>query len=128
MNQGNNGQLARIIGFAALLEIAASVALLVDPQLVLRLLLGVDGAGAAVLLGRCFGIALLGLGLACWPGGHQTVKGNATWRGLVAYNGMIALYLLFLGTAGLFTGLLLWPAIGLHAALVLLLLWGRRDG
>jgi membrane protein implicated in regulation of membrane protease activity len=42
---------------------------------------------------------------------------------------MIALYLTVLGAAAQWTGLLLWPAVVLHAliALALILLWRREQ-
>ena len=38
---------------------------MIDPAIVVTLLLGAEVAGEGILLGRCFGIALLALGLAC---------------------------------------------------------------
>jgi len=48
-------------------EVGTGVVLMIDPAIVLRLLLGEDFAPAGALLGRFFGIALLALGVACWP-------------------------------------------------------------
>ena len=108
--------LARTLGFAASLELGTGFALLVAPTLVITLLAGEGVSRTAVLLGRFLGIALLGLGLAGWPGRHGAAPGPAV-RGLLAYNALIALYLARLGAAGLWTGLLLWPAVALHAML-----------
>ena len=72
-------------------------------------------------LGRCFGIALLTLGLACWPGRQRAASGTPAFRAMLIYNALIALYLAFLGTVRHRAGLLLWPAVALHAVVALLL-------
>jgi hypothetical protein len=61
------------------------------------------------------GIALIALGIACWPG--------PPLAGMLIYGGLVALYLAYLGFAGTFTGVLLWPAVVLHLILTLLLIW-----
>ena len=67
--------------------------LMIDPAIVVRLLLGVDIAGVALLLGRCFGIALFALGWACWPGRRRTDIPSSAKRAMLLYNVLIALYL-----------------------------------
>ena len=54
--------------FAAVAEAATGLALLIVPSLVGQLLLGVELTGIAIPVARVAGIALIGLGLACWPG------------------------------------------------------------
>jgi len=108
---------------AALGEAATGLALVVAPGLVGRLLLGGELAGAALPFARVAGIALVGLGIACWPG--------PAVLGMLAYSTAVALYLAFLGAAGGQAGDLTWPAVALHAVLSLLLAraWlGRRRG
>ena len=99
--------------FAAVGEAATGLALLVVPSLVGQLLLGVDLTGIAVPVARVAGIALIGLGVACWPG--------PPLAGMLIYTALVALYLAYLGTAGGSTGVLLWPAVALHAILTALL-------
>jgi hypothetical protein len=94
------------------------------PATIVRLLLGMEISGAGIPLSRCFGIALLGLGLACWPV-RQRNENHAPFRALLIYNALIALYLSFLGTAAQLQGLLLWPAVVLHAAVAFALVWLR---
>ena len=48
-------------------EAAMGLALLAYPPIVIRLLFGADDSGAAILTSRFTGIALIGLGVACWP-------------------------------------------------------------
>jgi hypothetical protein len=54
--------------FGAVGEIATGLALLVVPGLVGQLLLGEALTGVAIPIARVLGIALVGLGIACWPG------------------------------------------------------------
>ena len=44
------------------------LALLIVPSLVGQLLLGEELTGIAIPVGRVAGIALIALGIACWPG------------------------------------------------------------
>ncbi len=98
---------------AAVAEIATGVALLTVPSLVGRLLLGEELAGVAIPVARVAGIALISLGVACWPGPPLV--------GMLIYNAAVMLYLAYVGFAGGFTGILLWPAVILHAILTVLL-------
>ena len=110
----------RLLSLAAAIEAVTGLALLVDPPIVTQLLLGVGISGAAIAVGRVAGVALLALGLACWPG---TDTGGAARprRALLTYNLLTTLYLLFLGLRGEWVGRLLWPAVVLHAVLTVLL-------
>jgi hypothetical protein len=113
----------KILAFAAAVEVGTSLALMVNPAIVVRLLLGTEISEVGTMLGRCFGIALLGLGLACWP---NRESGSAAFRAMLIYNVLIALYLAWLGTIGHVEGWLLWPGVVLHAVVALLLVWTWR--
>jgi hypothetical protein len=99
----------------AIAEAGTGLALLVVPSLVSQLLLGEGLAGVAVPVARVAGIALVGLGIACWPG--------PPLLGMLSYSSLVMLYLGYLGLAGHFTGPLLWPAVVLHAILTAFLAW-----
>ena len=99
--------------FAAVGEAVTGVALLVAPSLVGRLLLGEELAGVAVSIARVAGIALIGLAVACWPG--------SALLGMLIYSAAVTLYLAYVGYVGGGTGILLWPAVVLHAILPALL-------
>jgi len=115
---------AKILAFSALAEFGTGLALMLDPVLVVSLLLGTDLTGTGIMLGRCFGVALLALGLACWPDGKHGGNGfSPTLRGMLIYNLLIALYLAYLGTLAHLGGVLLWPGVVLHASVALLLVW-----
>ena len=57
----------RLLTLAALGEALAGLILLVYPFLVIRLLFDSEITGAGVVMSRIAGIALIALGVACWP-------------------------------------------------------------
>jgi hypothetical protein len=101
----------KIIVFTAVAEEATGLALLVVPSLVGQLLLGEEFTGVAITVARVAGIALIALGIACWPGTPLV--------GMLTYSAAVTLYLAYIGFTG--GGVLLWPAIVLHAILTALL-------
>ena len=115
-------RLMRIPAFAAAVEVSTGLALMVNPAIVVRLLLGMEISWVGTMLSRCFGIALLGLGVACWPGRESV---SAAHRAMLIYNVLIALYLTCLGTIGHVGGWLLWPGVALHAMVALSLVRAR---
>ena len=104
----------KALTFAAVGEGVTGLALVLFPSLVGRLLLGDDLTGVAVPVARVAGIALIGLGIACWPGPPLI--------GMLTYSAMVALYLAFLGGVDGMHGTLLWPAVVLHLILTILLI------
>ena len=127
MSETSRNTLGKILAFAAVVEVGTGLALMIDPAIVVNLLLGAEVFGVGTLLGRCFGVALLALGLACWPGRQRTGSGSPAFRAMLIYNAVIALYLAYLGTVGHLAGLLLWPGVALHAVVALLLIWKGCD-
>ena len=117
----------RLLTFASIAEFGTGLALIADPALVARLLLGVEIAGIAFALARFFGVGLLSLGLACWPRQASTAGDRSAFRGMLLYSTLVALYLGYLGAVAHVAGLLLWPAAALHAAVALLLAWAWRS-
>jgi len=78
-------------------------------------------------MGRLPGIAILALGLACWPNGQPAHGGSPALRGMLVYNVLIAAFLVYLYAIGHLGGVLLWPGVVLHAVVASLLIWtGRR--
>ena len=102
-----------VLILAAVGEAATGAALLIVPPLVGRLLLGEELTGVAIPVARVAGIALVALGVACWPGRELA--------GMLTYGAAVTLYLAYLGFAGSMNGILLWPAVALHAILTFLL-------
>jgi hypothetical protein len=103
----------KALTFAAAAEAATGLALLFAPALVGQLLLGERLTGLAVPVARVAGIALVGLGVACWPGSPLV--------GMLSYSAVVTLYLGYLGFADRLAGVLLWPAVFLHVVLTALL-------
>jgi hypothetical protein len=103
----------KVLIFAAIGEAATGLALLIAPSLVGELLLGEELAGVAIRVARVAGIALIALGVACWPGTPLV--------GMLTYSASVTLYLTYLGFAGGLSGILLWPAVVLHVILTVLL-------
>jgi hypothetical protein len=99
--------------FAAVAEAFTGLALLIVPSLVGRLLLGEEFTGIAIPVARMAGIALIALGIACWPG--------PALIGMLTYSALVMLYLAYLGFAVGLTGVFLWPAVALHIVLSILL-------
>ena len=110
----------RLLKLTALIEAATGFGLIVIPSVVVRLLLGspLDTPGA-VTLGRIAGAALLALGVACWLARDDTQSRTA--RGLVVamlmYNITATAVLAFAGVGLGLHGMLLWPALVLHAVM-----------
>ena len=99
---------------AAVSEAATGSALLIVPSLVGRLLLGQELSGVAIPVARVLGIALIALGVACWPG-------RTALCGMLTYSVLATGYLAWLGIRGEWVGSLLWPAVALHAVMTILL-------
>ena len=108
-----HGAMNTVLTFAALAEALTGAALLVIPTIVAQLLFGVEIAGAAVVLTRFAGISLVALGIACWPG----VTTGHGLPAMLTYSTLVMLYLAYLGVAREFAGILLWPAVAVHAVL-----------
>src|SRR5262249_5471574 len=109
-----------ILTLCAILEAATGLALLGIPAVVSRLLFWDGGEGGGLAVSRIAGLGLLSLGIGCWPG-RGIEQRNCTFWGMLTYNGLVALYLAWMG-AGRYHGVLIWPAVVLHAILTALLL------
>jgi hypothetical protein len=104
----------KVLTVAAVVEVATGMALLIVPSLVGRLLFGAEFTGVANPAARVTGIALLALGVGCWPE-------STALCGMLTYGALATLYLAYLGVIGEWVGPLLWPAVVLHGILTVLL-------
>src|SRR5436190_19151102 len=100
----------KVLTVAAVAEVATGMALLIVPSLVGRLLFGAEFTGVATPAARVTGIALIALGVGCWPG-------STAFCGMLTYIALATLYLLYLGIRGQWVGSLLWLAVVVHAIL-----------
>jgi hypothetical protein len=121
----------KLLIVTALVETPIGLMLLSSPPLVARLLLGASlELPAAVIVGRIAGAALLSLGAACWLARNDGP--SRARRGLVAamllYN-CAAVGVLANAAASLsFVGVLIWPAVAVHTALVVWCIACLRGG
>ncbi len=114
----------KLLIFTALAEGGFGLLLLVAPPIVCRLLFAAVATGLAITLARLTGLCLVALVIACWPGGEcrRALLGMLTWSVLAM------LYLIIVGLGGS-AGILLWPAVGVHAIIAVFLLRAiRHDG
>src|SRR6266478_7839399 len=111
--------MSRLLKLAAIIEAATGLALIAVPAIVVRLLLGAEISGASIPLARVAGAALLALGVACWLARDDTQSRAA--RGLVVamlmYNIPATAVFAFAGIGLGLQGVMLWPAVVLHAAM-----------
>ena len=98
-----------VLRLAAIGEAITGLALLIVPSLVSWLLLGTELTGVSIPIARVTGIALIGLGIACWPG-------CAPPCGMLAYSTLVTLYLTYLLIRGEWVGPLLWLAVAFHVS------------
>ena len=106
----------KILVFAALAEAGTGLLLIAYPPIVVRLLFNAEIVGAGVIMSRLAGSALVGLGVACWPG--ATLR---ALHGMLTYSVLAMLYLIYIGVRGEAVGPLLWPGAIVHAILIVFL-------
>jgi hypothetical protein len=110
----------KLLIVTALVEAPIGLMLLFSPPLVAGLLLGVSlDAPAALIVGRIAGAALLSLGVAFWLARDD--RQSLALRGLVVamllYNCAAVSVLAHAGVVVGLVGVLMWPAVALHAAI-----------
>jgi hypothetical protein len=121
MKESSRSTLSKILAFASIVEVATGLALMIDPRFVVALLVGPNAPVEEIPMGRFPGIAILALGLACWPSRQHAESGSPAFRAMLVYNVLIALFLVYLFKVGHLGGVLLWPGVVLHAIIALLL-------
>lgn len=116
--------ITKVLKLSVIAEACTGLALVLAPAVVADLLLGTEVNAVAVVIARCFGVALMALGLACWS--DRWVGPTRRWplRGMFTYNALLASYLGYLGGTGAFAGPLLWPAVALHGVVAVALVRG----
>ena len=121
----------RLLVVTALAEAPVGLVLLVSPPLVARLLLGASlDAPAASIVGRIAGAALVSLSAACWLAGndgpHRPVDGLIV--AMLLYNSAAVAVLANAGAGARLVGVLMWPAVAVHAAFVVWCVACLRSG
>ena len=102
-------------------EAATGLLLTLLPQVVVQLLFGANAAGAGLAMSRVCGMALLGLGIACWPDTGNRGGTSRARIALLVYGALAAIYLGALAVDGELRGVLLWPAVVAHLAVTVVL-------
>ncbi len=110
-----------VLGIAAVGEATTGLVLLVHPPTLVRLLFGAESSDVTGMMSRIAGMALVGLGAACWPNRAFPRGSPRSFLGMLIYSLLVTIYLFVLGVERGSVGLLLWPAALLHAALTILL-------
>ncbi len=108
------------LSVTALVEVATGLCLLILPAVLFAVLLGLDPATAdAIFIGRLAGAALLAIGVASWMARTDTrTPGQlGVLTGILIYNVAASMLLAFAGAVLKMTGILLWPAVAIHAIL-----------
>jgi hypothetical protein len=98
---------------------ATGLVLMISPPLFGRLIFAAELSEAGQALGRLAGMALVGFAMATWTAPPAAIQ--PAMRSLLIYNLLATIYLGYLGVAGQLVGILLWPAVVLHAVLLILL-------
>lgn len=111
----------RLLVLTAVVEGLTGLILLAYPPIVIQLLLNSPIIATSVLIGRLTGIALIALAVACWPDRDL----SRAFFGMLTYNALATLFLVYAGLIGA-SGILLWPAVALHAGLSILLVQAWR--
>jgi hypothetical protein len=121
----------KLLIVTALVETPIGLMLLLSPALVVPFLLGTSlDAPAALVVARVAGAALLSLGGACWLARDDGP--SRARRGLVAamllYNSVAVAVLASAGAGVRLVGVLMWPAVALHAVLAVWCIACLRSG
>jgi len=119
--------MTKLLGLAAVLEAATGLALVIHPALVAQVLFGDGVAGAGLALARVAGCALLALGVACWPSREAGSGIARSARAMLTYSLLVTIYLVYLGVVVHLAGMLLWPAVAVHAVWMFLLAAAWRN-
>jgi hypothetical protein len=104
----------------AAIEAGAGLALIIRPSAAVMLLLGASlDTPAGLTVGRIAGAALLALGVACWLAHHDRESRAAAGLivAMLLYNSAAVLFLIVAGIGSGLVGIVLWPAVAVHAAM-----------
>jgi len=104
----------------AVIEAGTGLALAMSPSAPVAMLLGSSlDTPTGLVVGRVAGAALLSLGIACWLARNDEQSRAATGLivAMLLYNTAVAAVLAYAGIGLRLTGVGIWPAVLLHAAL-----------
>jgi hypothetical protein len=108
------------LSVTAFVEVATGLCLLILPTLLFAVLLGLAQTSVdAIFVGRLAGAALLAIGTASWIARADTRSAAqiGLLTGILIYNVAATLLLAYAGAILKMMGVLLWPAVAIHAIL-----------
>lgn len=104
----------------AIIEVGAGLVLICLPALAIWLLLGIGKPSPeALVVGRIFGTSLLAIGVVCWFAPDDVRSQNGLGWGILTYNVGACTVLALSGWMMRMSGILLWPAVVLHAVMAI---------
>ena len=103
---------------ASAIELITGVTLLLLPAVVMQQLFSSPASDAGEQLTRLYGLALIGLGVACW----ESPCPLPSKRGLLVYNCSAAVLLITLGSQELSGGAAVWAGALIHVVLGVLMI------
>jgi hypothetical protein len=108
------------LSVTAFVEATTGLCLLILPAVLFAVLLGLDQASVdAIFVGRLAGAALFAIGVASWMAraDTRTPAHLGLLTGILVYNAAATLLLAYAGAVLKMVGVLLWPAVAIHAIL-----------
>ena len=108
---------------ATAVELITGITMLCFPGLMIQLLFQTDASGTERHLAQLYGLALVGLGVAC----ASEPCPRSAQRGLLIYNSFAAVLLFALIAKAISSSLVVWSAACLHLALGVLMIIDKRQ-
>jgi hypothetical protein len=107
-----------LLTVTAVAEGVTGLALAIVPSLLVSLLLGTSVTdSSAILIGRLAGAALISIAIACWLSRSDT-QSSVMVKVMLGYNIFSVSLLVYAGLVEKISGPGLWPAVLLHAGLL----------
>lgn len=116
---------ARVLQGASLAEATTALGLVARPALIARMLFGAELSGVGIAVGRFAGVPLLTIALMGWPKPSPPGERSTVIHAYFMYNVLATVFLVYTGVCRRTTGVLLWPAVVIHA--IFALLFGRAS-
>jgi len=108
-----------VLTVTGLIEGLTGLALAMVPSLVVSLLLGTSLTDpGAILTGRLAGVALFTIAIACWLSRNDT-RSSVMVNVMLVYNIFSMILLVYAALVKNMAGPVLWPAVLLHAGLLI---------
>ena len=107
---------------SAVIEMGAGLLFLIAPSPTVKLLLGAGLVSPeSMLVAKVGGAALLSFALSCWLERNRDPSASAIGlvAGLFVYNAAVVVLFVYAALVSKMNGIGMWPAVGLHSALLI---------